>query len=58
MADKRFNRKMFTITIILESATHVRKERMSSFYGLTLAMKIFKLMTKILFSVNTLGDPK
>jgi hypothetical protein len=49
---------MFTITIILESATHVRKERMSSFYGLTLAVKIFSAMVKILFSVNTLGDPK
>ena len=58
MADKRFNRKMHTITIMLETGIHVRKARVASFYGLALANKIFKLMTKILFSVNTLGDPK
>jgi hypothetical protein len=58
MADKRFNRKMFTITIMLESGIHVRKARVASFYGLVLANKIFSAMVKILFSVNTLGDPK
>jgi len=66
MKDKRFNRTMYSITITLvrnetcwgRHGEQVQIHRSASFYGKTLALRIFSAMVKILFSVNTLGDPK